>query len=82
MHDETFLTTQGTVRFHLSDSKTVDAKLGDLVTVPTRCERIRPACSVTLCDAHDPTGPHTFSNPFEEEAKFINTYTPASVEAT
>jgi len=23
------------------------------------------------------SGPHTFSNPFDEEAKFINTYTPA-----
>lgn len=76
MHDETFLTTQGTVRFHLSDAKTVDAKLGDLVTVPTRCKlqkfnQLRPYSSMSCL------GPHTFSNPFDEEAKFINTYTPA-----
>jgi oxalate decarboxylase/phosphoglucose isomerase-like protein (cupin superfamily) len=64
MHDEVFLTTEGTVRFHLPSAepgepeKLVDAKLGDLVTVPIRA-------------------PHTFSNPFEEQAKFLNTYTPA-----
>lgn len=64
MHDEIFLTTEGTMRFHLpSDEpgqpdKTIDAKLGDLVTVPIRA-------------------PHTFSNPFDEQAKFLNTYTPA-----
>ncbi|KAJ9499273.1 hypothetical protein H2202_005430 [Exophiala xenobiotica] len=58
MHDETFLVTQGTLRFHALNGQTVDAKQGDYVTVPTR-------------------SPHTFSNPYDEEAKFFNTYTPA-----
>lgn len=62
MHDETFLTTAGTVRFHIPKKEggedIVDAKTGDYVVVPVRA-------------------PHTFSNPFDEEAKFINTYTPA-----
>ncbi|KAF2442749.1 RmlC-like cupin [Karstenula rhodostoma CBS 690.94] len=58
MHDETFLVTQGTVRFHAPDNTIVDAKVGDYVTVPIRA-------------------PHTFSNPFEVEAKFFNTFTPA-----
>ena len=58
MHDEMFLTTQGTVRFHVPGKLDVDAALGDFVSVPTRA-------------------PHTFSNPFDEEAKFVNTYTPA-----
>ncbi|KAF2715635.1 RmlC-like cupin [Pleomassaria siparia CBS 279.74] len=58
MHDETFLVTQGTIRFHAPDGAIVDAKVGDYVTVPVRA-------------------PHTFSNPFDVEAKFFNTYTPA-----
>jgi hypothetical protein len=53
MHDETFLVTQGTVRFHAPDNTIVD-----YVTVPIRA-------------------PHTFSNPFDVEAKFFNTFTPA-----
>lgn len=57
-HDETFLVTQGTLRFHALNGQTIDAKTGDYVTVPTR-------------------SPHTFSNPYDEEAKFFNTYTPA-----
>ncbi|KEF57910.1 uncharacterized protein A1O9_05832 [Exophiala aquamarina CBS 119918] len=57
-HDETFLITQGTLRFHGLDGKTIDAKLGDYITVP-------------------PRSPHTFSNPYDEPAKFFNTYTPA-----
>lgn len=62
MHDETFLVTKGTVRFHTTGldkpQRDVDAKVGDLVTVPIRA-------------------PHTFSNPFDEEAAFFNTFTPA-----
>jgi mannose-6-phosphate isomerase-like protein (cupin superfamily) len=58
MHDETFLTTAGTVRFHLPGSADIDAAEGDFVTVPIRA-------------------PHTFSNPFDVEAKFVNTYSPA-----
>ena len=61
MHDETFLVTRGTVRFHTTghkDAKDTDAKTGDYVTVPVKA-------------------PHTFSNPFDEEARFFNTFTPA-----
>ena len=61
MHDETFLVTQGTVRFHTTghkDAEDTDANTGDYVTVPIRA-------------------PHTFSNPFNEEARFFNTFTPA-----
>ncbi|KAK7425515.1 hypothetical protein QQZ08_007956 [Neonectria magnoliae] len=62
MHDETFLTTKGTIRYHLPKADgtedVIDAKEGDYVTVPVRA-------------------PHTFSNPTDQEAKFFNTYTPA-----
>ena len=62
MHDETFLVTKGTVRFHTTGLKEpqpdINAKAGDFVTVPVRA-------------------PHTFSNPFNEEARFFNTFTPA-----
>ncbi|KAI0418765.1 RmlC-like cupin domain-containing protein [Xylaria grammica] len=36
MHDETFLVTKGTIRFHAPDGKHIDAKEGDYVVVPTR----------------------------------------------
>jgi len=36
MHDETFLVTQGTIRFHAPDGAIIDAKEGDYVTVPIR----------------------------------------------
>ena len=36
MHDETFLVTKGTIRFHAPDGKHIDAKAGDYVVVPTR----------------------------------------------
>lgn len=58
MHDETFLVTRGTVRFHLHGKPDIDAKAGDYVVVPTK-------------------GPHTFSNPSDEESRFFNTFTPA-----
>ncbi|KAI9689542.1 MAG: hypothetical protein M1822_010193 [Bathelium mastoideum] len=64
MHDETFLVTKGTVRFHVPitpsnpTEKTIDAQEGDYVTVPIR-------------------SPHTFSNPTGGEARFFNTFTPA-----
>jgi len=57
MHDEGFYVTKGKVRFHSPGRASVDAKAGDLVTVPIRL-------------------PHKFSNPFDEEAVFINTITP------
>ena len=61
MHDETFLVTQGTLRFSTTghkDPKDTDVTAGDYVTVPIRA-------------------PHTFSNPFDEEARFFTTFTPA-----
>jgi len=36
MHDETFLVTAGTIRFHGLEGKTVDAQAGDYVVVPIR----------------------------------------------
>ncbi|CAG5143039.1 uncharacterized protein ALTATR162_LOCUS1272 [Alternaria atra] len=36
MHDETFLVTQGMVRFHAPDGAQHDAHVGDYVTVPIR----------------------------------------------
>ncbi|EOA85430.1 hypothetical protein ACJQWK_07041 [Exserohilum turcicum] len=36
MHDETFLVTKGTVRFHAPDGAEYDAHVGDYVTVPIR----------------------------------------------
>ncbi|ORY71321.1 RmlC-like cupin domain-containing protein [Pseudomassariella vexata] len=35
MHDETFLVTSGTIRFHGPEGKSIDAKAGDYVVVPT-----------------------------------------------
>ena len=61
MHDETFLVTQGKLRFSTTghkEAKDIDALAGDYVTVPIRA-------------------PHTFANPFDEEARFFNTFTPA-----
>lgn len=74
MHDEGFYITvsasadsslgfadhrsqKGAVRFHCPGRPPIDAKEGDLVTIPIRI-------------------PHKFSNPFDEEARFINTITP------
>lgn len=48
---------KGKVRFHSPGRPHIDAKAGDLVTIPIRL-------------------PHKFSNPFDEEAVFINTITP------
>jgi oxalate decarboxylase/phosphoglucose isomerase-like protein (cupin superfamily) len=36
MHDETFLVTQGVVRFHTPDGVYQDAHVGDYITVPIR----------------------------------------------
>ena len=61
MHDESFLITQGAVRFHTTghrDARDYDAKCGDYVVVPVQA-------------------PHTFSNPFDEEAKMFSTMTPS-----
>ena len=64
MHDETFLVTQGQFRFTTSG----------LVNDPQpHGVDAKAGDYVTV-----PTrAPHTFSNPFDEEAKFFNTFTPA-----
>ena len=36
MHDETFLVTQGQIRFHAKDGAIIDTKVGDVVIVPPR----------------------------------------------
>ncbi len=36
MHDETFLITAGTVRFHTKITGDIDAKVGDYIVVGTR----------------------------------------------
>lgn len=65
MHDETFLITKGTIRFHVpdpdnpgKDKQVTDAQVGDYVTVPVR-------------------SPHTFSNPSDEESRLFFTTTPS-----
>lgn len=35
MHDETFLVTKGSIRFHAKGGKHIDAKVGDVVCPPT-----------------------------------------------
>lgn len=71
MHDETFFVTQGTVRFHVPASAN-PSLAGE------------NAHGEAHIDAHAGDyvtvpirAPHTFSNPNDSEAKFINTYTPA-----
>lgn len=36
MHDETFLVTEGLIRFHIPGKPDVDARAGDYVVVPTK----------------------------------------------
>ncbi|MGH9044004.1 MAG: cupin domain-containing protein, partial [Acidimicrobiales bacterium] len=55
-HDETFIVTQGRLRFTSGDND-VDVETGSCVVVPAGT-------------------PHTFSNPFDQPAKFICTLTP------
>ena len=55
-HDETFIVTEGKLRF-ISGSDSVDVEAGSCVTVP-------------------PGTPHTFFNPFGEQAKVICALTP------
>jgi mannose-6-phosphate isomerase-like protein (cupin superfamily) len=66
MHDETFLVTKGTVRFYVPEAPGLEAK---------------------VCDAKAgdyvvvPTrAPHTFANETDDEARFINTFTPVCVQ--
>lgn len=63
MHDEMFYTTKGTVRFHVIPTEDQPEKQIDAHTGDFVSVPVR--------------APHTFSNPFDEEAIFINTYTPS-----
>lgn len=65
MHDETFFVTQGTVRFHVPEAGNpgVDKKIVDAKTGDYMVVPIR--------------APHTFSNPFDEEARIFFTTTPS-----
>jgi len=63
MHDETFYVTKGTIRFHIPEKIGMGAYLD-----------AKAGDYVVV-----PTrAPHTFSNPFDVEGVFINTYTPVS----
>jgi quercetin dioxygenase-like cupin family protein len=42
MHDETFLVTQGTLRFHGKEGAIIDAHTGDYMTVPPRVSHPHP----------------------------------------
>ena len=61
MHDEGFFVTKGTIRFSTTGHK--DAKDVDAKAGDYMAVPVR--------------APHTFNNPFDEEAKFICTFTPA-----
>ncbi|KAF2864312.1 hypothetical protein K470DRAFT_1212 [Piedraia hortae CBS 480.64] len=65
MHDETFYVTQGTVRFHVPfpGNPGEDKKIVDVKAGGYMVVPIR--------------APHTFSNPFEKEAKIFFTTTPS-----
>ncbi|WPH03426.1 Hypothetical protein R9X50_00630600 [Acrodontium crateriforme] len=65
MHDETFFVTKGSVRFHVPDPENPgkDKLIQDAKTGDYMVIPIR--------------APHTFSNPFDEEARMFFTSTPA-----
>ena len=65
MHDETFFVTQGTVRFHVPEpgNPGADKKIVDAKAGDYMVVPIR--------------SPHTFSNPFDEEARIFFTSTPS-----
>ena len=62
MHDETFLVTKGTVRF---------STIGLKQPQPDIDAKAGDYVTVPI------RAPHTFSNPFDEEARMFNTFTPA-----
>jgi len=68
MHDEGFTPTKGKLRFHLPQSPLEDGR-----PVPDQIVDASAGDWVTV-----PIGaPHTFENPWDEEATFLNTFTPA-----
>jgi quercetin dioxygenase-like cupin family protein len=64
MHDETFLVTKGTVRFTVPEAPGLEGKIIDAKTGDYVVVPTR--------------APHTFSNETDEEARFVNTFTPVS----
>lgn len=62
MHDETFLVTKGTLRFFTTGLKE---------PLPDVNAKAGDFVTVPI------RAPHTFGNPFDEEASFFNTFTPA-----
>ena len=75
MHDETFLVTKGTVRFFGAGVKGAGNR---------ESEKGKGGKEEVFLDAKEgdyivigTQAPHTFSNPTGEEAKFVNTFTPA-----
>ena len=79
MHDETFLVTKGTVRFHGAGVRDFEGKEvvvnggdgGDGVDDVFVDAKVGDYVVIGL------KAPHTFSNPTGEEAVFVNTLTPA-----
>ena len=79
MHDETFLVTKGTVRFHGAGVKDFEGKEvvahggdgGDGMDDVFFDAKVGDYVVIGL------KAPHTFSNPTGEEAVFVNTLTPA-----
>ena len=82
MHDETFLITKGTVRFHGAGVKDFEGK-SVVAQGPEDGDGVGKDDGVYV-DAKEgdyivigTRAPHTFSNPTREEAAFVNTLTPA-----
>lgn len=67
MHDEAFYVTNGAIRFHIPDTFSAqEGKDKKILDCRAGDYMVVPA-----------RAPHTFSNPGDEEAKFIVTCTPA-----
>ena len=76
MHDETFLVTKGTVRFHgagVKDFKGAKVAVGEDEGEMDGFVDAKEGDYIVI----GTKAPHTFSNPGSEEARFVNTFTPA-----
>ena len=79
MHDETFLVTKGTVRFFGAGVKDFQGKVLAEPHGKEAGEKDEVAMDVGVGDyvTVGTRAPHTFANPSGQEARFINTFTPA-----
>ena len=79
MHDEAFLVTKGTVRFFGAEVKDFQGKMLAEAHGKEAGEKDEVAVDVGVGDyiTVGTRAPHTFANPSGEEARFINTFTPA-----